>query len=97
MIAVAAFPNVVCKLSDLPVEGDWHDWTDDDLRPYIDGTIESFGVDRVMYGGDWPVCPQATSLKRWVDVLDRALAGLSEQDLRKIYRDNANHFYRLEL
>jgi L-fuconolactonase len=84
-------------LSDLPVEADWQRWTDADLRPYIDATIETFGPSRTIYAGDYPVCLQATSLPRWVQALDRALAGLSESDLRKIYRDNANAFYRLGL
>lgn len=94
---LARHPNVVCKLSDLPVEADHLNWTEADLRPFIDATIESFGVGRVIYGGDWPVSLQATTLRRWVDVLDHALAELSEQDLRQIYRDNANRFYRLGL
>ncbi len=94
---LARHQNVVCKLSDLPVEADHANWTDADLRPYIDATVEAFGVDRVIYAGDWPVCLQATSIERWVGVLDRALAGLSEADRRKFYRDNANRFYRLGL
>lgn len=90
-------PNLWIKLSDLPVEADWARWTNADLRPYIDATIDAFGIDRTIYAGDYPVCLQATTLPRWVEVLDRALAGLPEVDLRKFYRDNANQFYRLGL
>jgi L-fuconolactonase len=97
MKAVASHPNVVCKLSDLPVEANWTDWTEADLRPFIYATLEAFGIQRVMYGGDWPVCLQATSLNRWVGVLDRALAGASMTELHMLYRDNANRFYRLDL
>jgi L-fuconolactonase len=97
MRACARHPNVVCKLSDLPVEADWSHWTEAQLRPFIDTTIEAFGFQRVMYGGDWPVCLQATSLDRWVGVLDRALAGSLEPERRSFYRDNANRFYRLGL
>jgi L-fuconolactonase len=93
---LAHHPNVVCKLSDLPVEADWTHWTEGDVRPFIDATIDAFGVDRVLYGGDWPVCLQATSLQRWVQVLDHALHGLSNPELQKIYRDNARRFYRLD-
>lgn len=88
-------PNLWIKLSDLPVEADHAAWTDADLRPYIDATLEAFGPDRTIYAGDYPVCLQATTLPRWVETLDRALAGLSAIELRKIYRDNANAFYRL--
>jgi L-fuconolactonase len=94
---LARHPNLWIKLSDLPVEADHQRWTEDDLAPFIDATIESFGVDRTIYAGDYPVCLQATTLPRWVQVLDRALVGLSEAELRKIYRDNANSFYRLGL
>jgi L-fuconolactonase len=97
MRSVAAHPNVFCKLSDLPVEANRDRWTQDELRPFIDATIEAFGIHRVMYGGDWPVCLQATSLQRWVEVLDNSLAGLSDPELRLFYRDNANGFYRLGL
>jgi L-fuconolactonase len=92
-------PNLWCKLSDLPVEADLANWTEADLRPYIEATIEAFGVERTIYAGDYPVCLQATTLPRWVEVLDRAFAemGLSEDETRKIYRDNANAFYRLGL
>lgn len=94
---LARAPNVVCKLSDLPVEADWQAWTEADLRPFIDATVEAFGVDRLIFAADWPVCLQAASIQRNVAVLDRALAGLSESDRRKIFRDNANRFYRLGL
>jgi L-fuconolactonase len=92
-------PNLYCKLSDLPVEADLKNWTEADLRPYIEATIDAFGVDRTIYAGDYPVCLQATTLPHWVEVLDRAFAdmGLSEAETRKIYRDNANRFYRLGL
>lgn len=96
---LARHPNLWIKLSDLPVEADKKNWTEADLRPFIAATLESFGVDRTIYGGDYPVCLQATTLPRWVEVLDTAFAdlGLSEADTRKIYRDNANSFYRLGL
>ena len=97
MAELAKAPNVVCKLSDLPVEADWQAWTDADLRPFVDATLETFGTDRVIFAADWPVCLQAASIPRAVASLDRLLAGLPEAELRKIYRDNANRFYRLGL
>lgn len=92
-------PNLWIKLSDLPVEADKQNWTDADLRPYIAETLEVFGPDRTIYGGDYPVCLLATTLPGWVAVLDRAFAdlGVSAAEQRKIYRDNAIAFYRLDL
>ena len=97
MKAVAAHPNVLCKLSDLPVEADWISWTEAELTPFIETAIESFGIHRIMYGGDWPVCLQATSLQGWVEVLDTAFKGLSTTEQRAFYRENADRFYRLGL
>lgn len=94
---LAQCPNLWIKLSDLPVEADIASWTKADLVPYIEATFASFGPERTLYGGDWPICKQATSLTKWVEVLDATLKGMAETDLRKFYRDNANQFYRLGL
>jgi L-fuconolactonase len=96
---LAKRPNLWIKLSDLPVEADHGGWTDADLRPYIAATLDAFGTYRTIYGGDYPILLQATTMTRWVEVLDRAFAdlGLSETETRAIYRDNANAFYRLGL
>jgi L-fuconolactonase len=90
-------PNLWIKLSDLPVEADHNSWTEDDLRPYIDATIESFGFNRTIYAGDYPICLQATTLPRWVEVLDEAFSGCSQEELWNFYRENANKFYNLGL
>ena len=76
-------------------EADHKHWTPADLRPYIDHVIESFGFDRVIYGGDWPVAFQATKYPRWVSTLEDAVAGASEHEVRALFRDNAIRFYRL--
>ena len=96
---LSRYPNLFIKLSDLPVEANLANWTAVDLRPYIAATLDAFGTDRTIYAGDYPICLAATTLQRWVEVLDEAFAdlGLSESETRKIYRDNANSFYRLGL
>lgn len=97
--SLAKRKNLWIKLSDLPVEADLDNWTESDLRPYIAATLETFGPERTIFAGDYPICHQATTLTRWVETLDRAFAdlGLSETETRKIYRENANAFYRLGL
>ncbi|MFQ5972428.1 MAG: amidohydrolase family protein [Alphaproteobacteria bacterium] len=92
---LAAMPNVHCKVSGMVTEADHESWTRDDLRPYIDHVIECFGFDRVVYGGDWPVSTLATTYPRWVETLEWAVSGSSEEELRKLFRDNAIRFYRL--
>jgi L-fuconolactonase len=92
---LAALPNVICKVSGAVTEADLERWTAEDLRPYIEHTLEVFGEDRVAFGGDWPVALMASSYARWVETLDMLTAGLSEDAKRKLWADNARRFYRL--
>lgn len=92
---LAAFPNVWCKVSGLVTEADHQHWTPDDLKPYIDHIVDSFGFDRVVYGGDWPVAYQATDYPRWVETLEWAVQGCSDAELHQLFHDNAVAFYRL--
>lgn len=92
---LAAFPNVWCKMSGLVTEADHQNWQREELKPYIDHVLDCFGFDRTMYGGDWPVAYQATEYPRWVETLEWATEGCSEDELRKLFRDNAIDFYRL--
>ena len=99
MKALAPRRNLWIKLSDLPAAADVDKWNEADLRPFIETTLQEFGVERTIYAGDYPILLQATTMTQWVEVLDRALAdlGLSERETRAIYRDNAVAFYRLDL
>jgi L-fuconolactonase len=60
--ALAHEPNVTCKLSGMVTLADWARWTPNDLRPYVDHCLATFGPSRVMFGSDWPVCLLAGSL-----------------------------------
>lgn len=95
MRELAELPNVICKVSGVVTEADHKAWTYDQVAPYIAHSIDTFGFDRVAFGGDWPVSELATRYANWVEVVDRVVAGASEEDLRKLYRDNAISFYRL--
>ena len=95
MRTLSEFPNVWCKMSGLVTEADMENWTRDDLKPYIDHVLDCFGFDRTMYGGDWPVATQASEYPRWVETLEWAVDGCSDEALRKLFYDNAIEFYRL--
>jgi L-fuconolactonase len=92
---LAALPNVVCKLSGVITEADYRSWSYDQIAPYMSHVIDTFGFDRLVFGGDWPVLELAASYPEWVAIVDRVTAGVPESDLRKNYRDNAIRVYRL--
>jgi L-fuconolactonase len=94
--ALAALPNVWCKVSGLVTEADHQHWQPEHLQPYISHVVDCFGFERLMFGSDWPVATLAASYQRWVEALDWALQGSSEEELRMLYRENAVRFYRLE-
>ncbi|HXT36827.1 MAG TPA: amidohydrolase family protein [Chloroflexota bacterium] len=95
LAALAALPNVYCKVSGLVTEADHQHWTAEDLAPYVDHVLAVFGEDRVVFGGDWPVATLASTYPRWVETLDRLTARLGDVAQRKLWAENARRFYRL--
>jgi L-fuconolactonase len=93
---LAEFPHVHCKLSGLVTEADHHQWTETDLRPYLEVALEAFGPNRLMFGGDWPVLTLATSYRRWLETAESMLSALSEAEKNNIFFENAQTFYRLD-
>jgi len=93
--AIAKFPNIFCKISGLVAYADPHQWTAEDLRPYVDHAIECFGWDRVMFGSDWPVCTLSASYRQWVDALVSLTRGAGEVNQKKLFQENAIRIYRL--
>lgn len=72
---LAAAPNVWCKISGLVTEANHERWTAADLAPYVRHVVDVFGIDRVLFGSDWPVCLVAAS---YVDALDSTLEALGK-------------------
>ena len=94
--ALAALPNVSCKLSGAVTEADRATWSADDLRPYIHHVLSAFGEDRVMFGGDWPVVLLASPYVRWADTLAILTQHLSPTAQAKLWRENAKRIYRIQ-
>lgn len=95
MRELARMPNVACKVSGVATEADHAKWTEDQLVPYVEHTIECFGFDRVMYASDWPVSELTHRYPQWVEILDRIVAKASADEKRKLYRDTAARVYRV--
>jgi len=92
---LAALPNVCCKMSGVATTADREHWQPDDLEPAIHHVIDCFGFERTAFGSDWPVMLLATTYPRWVEALAWAVRGCSEAELRRLFRETASAFYRL--
>lgn len=92
---IAALPNVMCKISGIVAQCQPGKWQASDLAPIVHRCREAFGIDRVMFASDWPVCTLAASLKEWVTALQEIVQDWTEEDQRKLFHDNAEKFYAL--
>jgi L-fuconolactonase len=89
----AARPNVVCKISGLIASAKPGAWKPEDLAPNITYSMDTFGSDRIMFGGDWPVCTLAATYRQWVEALQTITAGFTDANRKKLFHDNAVKFY----
>ena len=96
MARVAKHENVFCKLSGMITEADHKTWTPDDLRPYVEHVLKCFGVERVMFGSDWPVCLLAGSYDQVAAALQAVLKPhLDKRGELAVFGENAARFYKL--
>lgn len=93
MSRIAGRKNLVCKVSGIVASAKPGKWSDDDLAPIINHTLDVFGPDRVMFGGDWPVCTLAATYRQWLGALQSIVKGRPEGEQRKLFHDNAVSFY----
>ena len=87
---------MVCKVSGVVTEADHAHWTKEQVRPYVEHVLDCFGFERVMYGSDWTVSELTHAYPEWVAILDEITAGCSDDEMRRLYRDNAIRTYRLD-
>lgn len=95
MHALAANPNVWCKVSGLLVTG--QPWTFAENAPVIREAIRIFGVDRCMFASNVPPDTLKGSWDYFYTNFRRAVADLPLPDQEKLFADNALRFYRIEL
>ncbi|MFD2287709.1 amidohydrolase family protein [Pedobacter petrophilus] len=92
---LAENPNVLCKISGLLAEADWKNWKEIELFNCFDVVFEHFGVDRVMYGSDWPVVLVSRPYQDWFNLVSKYAERFSSSETKLIFTDNARRFYKL--
>jgi predicted TIM-barrel fold metal-dependent hydrolase len=95
MTALAEAPNVACKVSGIGMAD--HGWTIDSLRPWVLHCIDAFGVDRIMFGTNWPVDMLYATYLEQTDAyrVIIAEAGFSRAEQEQMLYRNAERFYQI--
>lgn len=91
---LSEFPSVWCKVSSLATEMGTKTWTKGDIRPYFEHTRNCFGIDRLVFGSDWPVSLSAASFRQSVELIVDLMEDNTEEEREKVLYSNARKFYR---
>lgn len=92
--ALAALPNLICKISGIVVRAP-RGWDADALAPIVNHCLDAFGPDRVVFGGDWPVCLLGATYRQWVEALRAIVSNRPAEQQRKLWSENAIRHYSL--
>jgi L-fuconolactonase len=96
MRRIARETPTYCKLSGLVTEAR-PGWKPADLRRYAAHLVECFGVERTVWGSDWPVMLLNADYPGWLAAAKQFIAAHSKADQMAILSDNAVRFYRLPM
>ena len=94
MSALAASPNTVCKLSGIVARAH-AGWNAETLAPTINHCLDVFGPERVVFGGDWPVCLFGTQLSDWVGAFREVISKRNSQTQKQVMHENAQRIYKI--
>jgi L-fuconolactonase len=94
--SLAGYENVYCKISGMVTEADWKKWKPQDFKPYLDVIVEAFGIKRIMFGSDWPVCLVAASYSEMMNIVKDYFSSFSQSEQDLFFGHNAVSFYNLE-
>ena len=93
MKRLATQPNVFAKVSGLGMVE--HKWSQATIRPFVLDCIDYFGVDRVMFGSNFPVDKLYSSFDALYGAFETIVSSFSETEKSRLFHDNAIRTYRL--
>jgi predicted TIM-barrel fold metal-dependent hydrolase len=93
LTAMAAYPNLHVKLSGLGMYSGGITYAQ--ARQVIRDAIQIFGVERAIYGSNFPLEKLHASYADFLGIYRRVLAEYSASEQRAVLHDNAARFYRL--
>lgn len=87
--------HVHCKVSGMVTEAHWKNWQPEQFKIYLDVVTETFGIRRLLYGSDWPVCLLAADYSSQVNILHNYFSAFTPHERAAVFKGNAMRFYRL--
>jgi L-fuconolactonase len=91
--AAAEQPNVHAKVSGLNTATANRHWAADDLQPAVDVALDAFGVERLVYGSDWPVA-LLNGTYEYVQQQTMLAVTRACDEPQRILAENAQRLYR---
>lgn len=91
--ACAERTNALCKVSGLGMATG--DLSSSALQPWVEGTIDAFGWDRVAFGSNMPIESMAGSYRQLFESLQTILSSASPEEIQAFYSTNARRYYTL--
>ena len=101
MAAIAKHTKIFCKLS-LSPQGEsvpallahpQSGWKAEAIKPFVRYMIEYFGVERLMWGSDYPISVLTTDYAGTLGAIEQAIGPVSPEVERQLFRENAIRFY----
>ncbi len=93
---LAQFEQVSCKVSGMVTEAKWNAWQPSDFTAYMDKALQAYGIDRLMFGSDWPVALLgAEGYQDVFSLVDDWASALSDDERAKLFGGNAARIYGL--
>jgi L-fuconolactonase len=93
--AISKCENVYCKVSGLVTEAHWNKWTESDFTYCLDVVTGAFGMNRLLFGSDWPVCLLAANYNQTLEILEHYFSKFSKHDRDQFWGGNAIEFYNI--
>jgi predicted TIM-barrel fold metal-dependent hydrolase len=93
LAGIAAQPNVAIKISGIGEAG--YRWRFDANRRVVRDVIELFGVDRCMFGSNYPLDSLCTSYQGIFEAFASYVDDFSEQERAQLFVENARRIYRI--
>jgi predicted TIM-barrel fold metal-dependent hydrolase len=91
--SLAQAPNVIIKVSGLGMCD--NRWTVDSWRPWAMTCIEAFGVERTVFGTNWPVDRLYSSYPDVINAYAELIRGFSHDEQVAMFSANAERIFRI--